>query len=164
MAASMRATNILLLGEVALAGVLESLEPAEVAAVMSALVVGDTRAMPEIGMRPSRFADEAIREVFGIARDVQRLQDRHGVDVPVWVNPVFAGLTEYWARGADWDHVKAYLGVDEGDLVRALRRTLDLCRQFAFAPGMPDRIARLCREAEGLLDRGEVHDAMVWTD
>jgi hypothetical protein len=48
--------------------------------------------------------------------------------------------------------------------VRALRRTLDLCRQFSFAPHMPDKIASLCREAEGLLDRDEVHEAMVWAE
>jgi len=86
------------------------------------------------------------------------------VDVPVWVNPVFAGLTEFWARGADWPHVKAYLGVEEGDMVRGLRRALDLCRQFAFAPHMPERIAALCHEAAALMDRDEVHEALVWSD
>jgi len=164
MAASLRATNILLLGEVALSGILETLEPVQVAGVMAALVVGDTRATPDVGMRMSRQGEEALREVFAVARQVQNLQERHGVDLPVWVNPVFSGLAEFWARGADWEHVKAYLGADEGDLVRALRRTLDLCRQFSFAPQMPEKIASLCREAEGLLDRDDVHEAMVWAE
>lgn len=164
MAASLRATNTLLLSEVALSGILEGLEAVEVAGVMAALVAGDTRAAPDIGMKMSRHGEAALHEIFAIAKDVERLQERHGVEVPVWVNPVFAGLTEFWARGADWDHVRAYMGMEEGDLVRALRRTLDLCRQFAHAPFMPEKVARVCREAELLLDRGEVHDALVWTD
>ncbi|MGI5844027.1 MAG: DEAD/DEAH box helicase [Candidatus Xenobium sp.] len=163
MAASLRATNILFLGEVALSGILETLEPVEVAGLMSALVAGDTRAVPDIGMRVSRHAEEALTEIVGISRDVHRLQERYGVDVPVLVNPVFAGLTEFWARGADWPHVKAYLGVDEGDMVRSLRRTLDLCRQFAFAPHMPERIATLCHEAAALMDRDEVHESLFWS-
>ncbi|MCR5660696.1 MAG: DEAD/DEAH box helicase, partial [bacterium] len=205
MASSLRATNILLLGEVALSHVLESLEPAEVAGVMSALVAGDTRAVPEFGMRPSQHGEEAINAICSIASDVFDLQERFKVDTPVWINSVFSGLTEYWCRQAcsvtagyeppdlfevaeyisnkyeiawanwcpsslripvchnaddpaevakyeeeiaqfkadkymaakdaiAWDNVCAYLGNAEGDLIVAMRRTLDILRQFQRAP------------------------------
>lgn len=162
MASSLRATNILLLGEVALSHVLESLEPAEVAGVMSALVVGDSRANPEFGMRPSQHGEDAIKAICSIASDVFDLQERFKVDTPVWINSVFSGLTEYWCRGASWEDVRAYLGWEEGDLIVAMRRTLDLLRQFQHAPHMPAKLCELCAEAEHMLDRDEVHEAIIW--
>ena len=63
-----------------------------------------------------------------------------------------------------WDNVCAYLGNAEGDLIVAMRRTLDILRQFQRAPHMPQKLAELCGQAEKLLDRGEVHEAIIWVN
>jgi superfamily II RNA helicase len=47
---------------------------------------------------------------------------------------------------------------DEGDVVRALRRTVDLCRQFMRAPNVPERFLELSMQAERLLARDEVKE------
>jgi superfamily II RNA helicase len=80
------------------------------------------------------------------------------VDIPVEFSPIFSGLTEMWAQGATWDDIRMATSFDEGDVVRALRRTLDLCRQFMRAPGMKQHIVDLCGATEVLLARDEVKE------
>ncbi len=47
---------------------------------------------------------------------------------------------------------------DEGDVVRSIRRTLDLCRQFIRAPGMPAKVVEVCQDVEILIARDEVQE------
>lgn len=164
LAASLRTVNVLFLSEVALSGVLNELEPAEVAGVLSAVVLGDSHSAPEIAMRPSRESERVIEDICRIAADVEALQDKYNVNTPLLINSTFSGLIEFWCRNADWEHVRNYLGWDEGDLIRTMRRTLDVLRQFEHAPGIPSRVADLCQKAELLLDRDEVHEAVLWAD
>ena len=164
MAASLRATNILLLNEVALSGVLETLEPEELPGVISVLVLGDSRSMPEYSMRPSLDADEVIEAICSIADKVDELQKQNGVETPVIINSTYAGLVELWCRGAYWEEMRDYLGWEEGDMMRLLRRTLDVLQQLAHAPGMPSTIVEKCQKAIELVDRDEVREAAMWSE
>ena len=92
------------------------------------------------------------------SRKIWRLQRDLDVEIPVEYSPVFAGLTEMWANGASWDDIRFATTYDEGDIVRSLRRTLDLCRQFMRAPGAPEKLVNLCMATEALLARDEVKD------
>ncbi|MGM9998022.1 MAG: DEAD/DEAH box helicase [Candidatus Bruticola sp.] len=165
MAASFRATNILLLGEIVLSGILEDLEPAELAGVASSLVLGDARVSMMKPLEPSKNAEWTIKAICAIASDVEALQERYDVHVPVLINSTFSGITEFWCRGTSWKDVREFLGEEsEGDLIKVMRRTLDILRQFEHAPHVSERLAGLCREAESLLDRDEVHEAVMWSD
>ena len=171
-AASLRATNILLLCEVALSGVLEELEPEEIAGVVAALVLGDSRSVPECSMPTSKRAEEAIDDICCIAEKVDELQQQFNVDVPVLVNSAYSGLVELWSRGVSWDKLRwderrqcSYLSWDEeGDMMRLLRRTLDVLQQFVHAPGMPPGVVTRCQEAIELVDRDEVREAAMWSE
>ncbi len=165
MVASLRATNILLLGEIVLSGILEELEPAELAGVASALVLGDARVSMMRPLEPSKNAEWTIQAICAIASDVEALQERYDVHVPVLINSTFSGITEFWCRGTSWRDVREFLGDEnEGDLVKVMRRTLDILRQFERAPHVSERLAELCRQAEELLDRDEVHEAVMWSE
>ena len=165
MVASLRATNILLLGEIVLSGILEELEPAELAGVASALVLGDARVSMMRPLEPSKNAEWTIQAVCAIASDVEALQERYDVHVPVLINSTFSGITEFWCRGTSWRDVREFLGDEnEGDLIKVMRRTLDILRQFERAPHVSERLADLCRQAEALLDRDEVHEAVMWSE
>ena len=165
MAASFRATNILLLGEIVLSGILEELEPAELAGVASALVLGDARVSMMRPLEPSKNAEWTIQAVCAIASDVEALQERYDVHVPVLINSTFSGITEFWCRGTSWRDVREFLGDEnEGDLIKVMRRTLDILRQFGHAPHVSERLSELCRQAEELLDRDEVHEAVMWSE
>ena len=50
--------------------------------------------------------------------------------IPCDLDVQFAGLAEAWAAGVSWsDLVRHGGGLDEGDIARLLRRTLDLLTQ-----------------------------------
>lgn len=63
-----------------------------------------------------------------------------------------------WAQGASWPAIRNATPYDEGDVVRSLRRTLDLCRQYIRAAGSPDAVVDKCRTVEILLNRDEVSE------
>jgi len=163
MAAALRATNVLFLCEVIRSGIIDDLHPEDAAAVLTAVITEETRRMDPVGDTPTESADDALREVVSIARVVDRLQRRHQVDVPVIVNPIYVGLAQMWARGISWEELRATVIFDEGDLVRCLRRTVDLARQVARAPEVPQATVMLCNEVERLLARDEVREEFLAT-
>lgn len=162
MAAALRATNVLFIAEVARCGVFDALHPQDAAALVASIVTEETRRTDFPGVRPSDSATASLREVVKIARVVDHLQRGHGVDVPVIVNPVYAGLAQMWAQeNVDWDMMRVHVGFEEGDVIRCLRRTVDLARQIAHAPEVPQVTARVCGEVEALLSRDEVRDEFL---
>jgi superfamily II RNA helicase len=86
------------------------------------------------------------------------LQREFEVDISIEFSPTFAALTEIWANGATWEEMRQFTTYDEGDMVRSLRRTVDLCRQMMRAPGMPEALIERCKEVELLIARDEVKE------
>jgi superfamily II RNA helicase len=160
-AAALRATNVVYLAEVLRAGVLESLDPVDAAAVLTALITEESRRTEPTGILLSETAEDALRACVTIARKVDRLQRRHGVEVPVVVVPIYAGLAQEWARGTSWDALRAMAPFDEGDLVRCLRRSIDLARQIARAPGVSQATSMICNQVESMLARDEIRDEFL---
>lgn len=158
MAAGIRGTNELFLTEVAISGKLNNLSPSELAAVLTALVSEESRSQELGRIRVSPQVDMVLSEISMIGRKLWRLQKDFEMEVPIEMSATFSGLTEMWAQGASWDDMRMATAYDEGDIVRTLRRTLDLARQFIRAPDMPDAVVRLCQEAELLLARDEVRE------
>ncbi|HEY9733821.1 MAG TPA: DEAD/DEAH box helicase [Drouetiella sp.] len=158
MATGIRGTNELFLTEVAVSGILEHLDPAQFSAVMTALVTEDSRQNENSRTRVSPQVELVLGEINTLARKLWRLQREMEVDIPVSFAPTFSGLTEMWAQGCSWDEIRMATSFDEGDVVRSLRRTLDLCRQFMRAPGMKPQIIALATAAETLLARDEVKE------
>ena len=98
----------------------------------------------------------ALEKIAKIARTLFRTQRDFEIDIPVEFNPEFAGLTEMWAQGATWEEMRHATIYDEGDIVRSLRRTLDLARQFMRAPHMDEALVELCQQVEIRIARDEV--------
>jgi superfamily II RNA helicase len=158
MATGIRGTNELFLTEVAVSGCLDRLNAAQLSAVLTALVTEDSRAHDATRARVSPQVELVLGEIHTLARKLWRTQREFEVDISVEFSPTFAGLTEIWAQGASWDDIRMATSFDEGDIVRAFRRTLDLCRQFIRAPGMKQEIVDVCMIAEKLLARDEVKE------
>ena len=89
---------------------------------------------------------------------MKKLQDQFDIEIPINYSPHFAALTEMWAQGASWEHISRATVYDEGDVVRAFRRTLDLCRQYMRAEGIPEPLVKVLNEVEMLLNRDEVKE------
>lgn len=158
MAATIRGSNELFLTECAISGIMDGLKPAEFAAVVTALVTEEGRNQDLSRVKLSPTVDIILGEINTLARKLFRLQRDFDVDISVEFSPTFSGLTQMWAEGATWDTMRNATSFDEGDVVRAMRRTLDLCRQFMRAPGMKESIVELARAAEQLLSRDEVKE------
>jgi superfamily II RNA helicase len=48
-----------------------------------------------------------------------------------------AGLVEAWALGTPWSTILGLTSLSEGDIIRLLRRVLDLLRQIPRLPYVP---------------------------
>jgi len=158
LAIGLRGTNELFLAEVAVGGVLENCTPAEFAAILTCLVTESGRRDDQFRPRVSPNVEFVLTKIMSIGRRLYKLQRDFDIDVAIEFSPIFAHMTELWASGATWDEMRIASLFDEGDIVRSLRRTLDLCRQFAKAPGMPLKIVQLANAAEMLMARDEVKE------
>ncbi len=158
MAIGIRGSNELFLCEVILSKKLETLKPHEFAAVLTALVSDGGRASDYNRLKLSQPVSDALEDIDRIGRKLYLLQKDFDIDVSIDYNPTFATLTEMWVNGADWDDMRLASTFDEGDIVRTLRRTLDLCRQIVRAPNAPEALVELGTLTERLIARDEVKE------
>jgi superfamily II RNA helicase len=157
-AAALRTENELLVAEALRLDAYDELTAADFAAVITALAVEEPRPNTVINAHVKGKARGALLRIRELARDLRRVQRRYRVDVPVRVIEPLAGLTQIWAGGATWEQMLAATDMDEGDIVHFLRRTLDLLRQIATAPHVPDTLRDLARAAFALIDREPVNE------
>jgi superfamily II RNA helicase len=68
-----------------------------------------------------------------------------------------------WASGEDdWGAiVEESFGGHEGDLIRAMRRLIDLLRQLAESPEIPPETARLLAQVARIIDRSIVLESAL---
>ncbi len=162
-AAAIRGENELWLGLVLASGELDAIGPHHLAAVVAALVTEAPRPDTKIDFNLSLEADTAWLKLQPIRRAVLKVQYRHGVALPVGLEHRFINLislVEQWALGAEWTVLCAKTTLDEGDVVRILRRTLDLLSQIPHVPNLPDVLRRNAQRAMQLIDRFPVNEAM----
>ncbi|CAN0039687.1 unnamed protein product, partial [Phaeothamnion confervicola] len=160
LAGALRASHIVLLAEAVSSGILDRLDPAELAAALTCLVNDESRALEGFKTKLSHRMQEALHDLVDLARALERLQKRFQVDLPIRVVPGYAGVVLRWANGEDWWETLQWSGMEAGDLVRALRRTIDILRQLSFAPNVPPAIAQACHVAEKQLMRGELKESI----
>lgn len=161
MAASLRATNVLFLAEIISSGVLEELEPPQLGGLLTALVTESGRRLGHYDRPPvDRKTHWAVRRCEILAEELDEVQERHGAETPFELNSYFSGLTEAWIRGARWEALQDMSGLEPGDIMRMFRRTLDLCRQFRHARGVPPQLSEQCAIVEQGLARDEVLESL----
>ena len=162
--ANIRTENELFVAEALREEVFDELEFHELAAIASAIVNDSTRENVQTFVRSSKAVGSCVRKLQRIADKVVRLQHHYKVEVPLNINPVASGLVEMWAKGADWQSVMAATTMDQGDLVRNLRRTADILRQFAKTPGMPPTLASVAMQALIAIHREPIKEVELPTE
>jgi ATP-dependent RNA helicase HelY len=144
-------------------GVWKGLEPAELAACVSALVYESRQ--PE-DAAPPRLPPGAARDALGeMVRMWGALEGRehdHRLEGPREPDLGFAWTTWRWASGATLDAVLREADLQAGDFVRSTKQVIDLLGQVADAarvdangPGLAE-IGATARRAADLLRRGVV--------
>jgi superfamily II RNA helicase len=151
--AALRGDNELWLGLALMSGHLDDLEPADLAAALEAISTEVNRPDLWCGWPPPRAAEEALHDLRGLRRELERRQERAAVVVPVWWELELTGLVHAWAKGAGWSEVIANTSLDEGDVVRVLRRTVDLLAQVPYGEAISDQLRGNARRALRAINR-----------
>ncbi|MEB3211647.1 MAG: RNA helicase, partial [Leptolyngbyaceae bacterium] len=102
----------------------------------------------------------ALDELKNLRRDLFKVQHRHQVAFPIWLDYDWVGLIEEWALESDWPSLCSNTSLDEGDLVRILRRTLDFLSQIPHIPHISAEVKQTARLAIALIDRFPVNESI----
>ena len=151
--AALRGDNELWLGLALMSGHLDELDPAQLAAVFEAISTEVNRPDLWCGYPPPPQAEEALHDLRGLRRELERQQERAKVTVPIWWEPELTGLVHAWARGTSWSDVIANTSLDEGDVVRILRRTVDLLAQVPYCEVISEQLRTNARAALKAINR-----------
>ena len=157
-AAAIRGDNELWLGLALMSGELDSLDPHHLAAAMCALVTETPRPDSWTNYAPPEPVIEALAGLRGTRRQLFQLQRRYQVALPVWLEYDLIGIIEQWALGVEWTELGANTSLDEGDVVRMLRRTVDILSQIPYVPNVSNALKRNAVRAIQLLDRFPVNE------
>jgi superfamily II RNA helicase len=165
-AATIRGDNELWLALAFMSGELELLEPHHLAAAVCALITETPRGdvwcdfppPPEVlealGIK-KRQANQGIKT--SILREIRphlfQTQHRYGVGFPIWREYELVGLAEQWALGIEWNELCESTSLDEGDIVRMLRRTLDVLWQIPQIPYVSSILVDNAQEAIAQMKR-----------
>jgi ATP-dependent RNA helicase HelY len=164
--AALRHDHELLVAEIVHRGVLDGAPPAEVAALVSCLIEEARSAEDEPSRRLLRERPRLrrrVRQMEEAAEAILAVQRRVGLHRAARIQTGFLAAVFRWASGDDdWARVVAdAFGGHEGDLVRAMRRLIDLLRQLAEAPEVPPGVADAAEAAVRRLDRGIVLESAL---
>ncbi|MDD5558094.1 DEAD/DEAH box helicase [Candidatus Methylomirabilis sp.] len=164
--ASLRHDNELLVARVAFSGLLDGLLPEELAALFSCLVEEPrTTEQPaaKLFLRDQAHLRRRVKMLEDLSLEVDRVQRSYQVDLPVSMHTTYLAATHRWASGEDdWSTlIEQSFGGHEGDLIRAFRRLIDLCRQLEESPELPVELTRTLSRATAMLDRGIVLESAL---
>ncbi len=151
--AAIRGDNELWIGLALMSGHLDELEPADLAAVLEAISTEVNRPDLWSGYPPPPAADEALHDLRGIRRELLRQQEQAEVVVPVWYEAELMGLVQAWAKGVSWNDLIANSSLDEGDVVRIMRRTVDLLAQIPYCEAVSEQLRTNARQALKAINR-----------
>ena len=165
-AAVIRGENELWLGLALMSGELEPLEPHHLAAAVSALITETprpdtwtdyllpTEVLEALGVKKRVIGQGG--EAFNLSeirRQLNQIQNRHDVAMPVWLERNLIGLVEQWALGVEWNELCENTSLDQGDIVRMLRRTVDILWQIPQIPGVSKSLKLNARVAIAKMKR-----------
>jgi superfamily II RNA helicase len=157
-AASLRGDNELWLALAFLSGELDELAPHHLATICAAIVTENSRPDTWTNLGISPAVAEVLGNLHGIKRELIKMQRRHSLLIPVWLEYELVGIVEQWALGMEWVDLCSRTNLDEGDLVRILRRTLDLLCQIPYVPHLSNQLTQNAKRAIQLIDRFPVNE------
>lgn len=159
-AAAIRGDNELWLGLALASGELDSLDPHHLAATCAALVTEVSRPDHWTHYDASPEVEAALRALRSVRRELFKLQKRYDMAVPIWLETEWIGLVEQWGLGTDWNELCSQTSLDEGDVVRILRRTVDFLSQIPHVPYLSGELRANAARAIQLIDRFPVNEGV----
>ena len=108
--------------------------------------------------KPSDRMQELFSTLEPLQQELRIEQSLGDVDFPIHLCIDAAGLIESWANGTSWRELCKETSLDQGDICRMLRRSVEILRQIPNAYSVPPIIAQLAYEAADKMDRFPVAD------
>ncbi|BAQ64306.1 RNA helicase [Geminocystis sp. NIES-3709] len=159
-AAVIRGENELWLGLALMSRRLDFLSPHHLAGVITALITEPARFDTWVGYQASPEVLDTLglqkiddinynpqQELWEIRRRLNQAQKHHEITIPVWLERDMIGLSEAWCLGETWEEIAKNTTMDEGDIVRVLRRTVDVLVQIPQVPGVDNNLIKTAKEA-----------------
>jgi superfamily II RNA helicase len=164
--ATLRHDNELLVARVLFSGVLDRLTPPELAGLLSCLSEEAREVEPRYSwllLKQHPHLERRLQRMGRLAQEISEVQRSHDVTLPVAVHVGYLAASYRWAAGEeDWMRlVRDSYGGHEGDLIRAFRRLIDLCRQLAESPEVSPSLQERLWQAVSALDRGIVFESAL---
>lgn len=161
-AAAIRGENELWLAMVLRNKVLLDLKPAQLAAVLASLVSEGIKVRPwknnSYMYEPSTTVINVINFLDGQRSFLVEFQEKHGVNISCCLDSQFSGMVEAWASGLTWREMMMDCAMDEGDLARLLRRTIDILAQVPKLPDIDPILQRNAKAASDVMDRPPISE------
>ncbi|XP_010044671.3 DExH-box ATP-dependent RNA helicase DExH15 chloroplastic [Eucalyptus grandis] len=161
-AAAVRGENELWLAMVLRSKILLGLKPAQLAAVCAGLVSEGIKVRPWKNntyiFEPSTTVTDVIDLLDDQRNSILNLQEKHGVQIPCCLDSQFSGMVEAWASGLTWKEIMMDCAMDEGDLARLLRRTIDLLAQIPKLPDIDPQLQKNALAASSVMDRPPISE------
>jgi ATP-dependent RNA helicase HelY len=150
----------LLVAECAGQGLLDGLDPAELAGLVSVFTYeARSAAEPAIWFPTPRVRHRWL-EIDRLAAELNRAEEEAGLPRTRRPDPGFVGLAHAWAAGEDLAEVISDEEISGGDFVRNIKQLIDLIRQLADHVLAPEA-ASGARQAADRLFRGVVSASSV---
>ncbi|MEI6063728.1 MAG: DEAD/DEAH box helicase [Pseudanabaena sp. ELA748] len=184
--AALRGENELWLALALQSRELDNLLPHHLATVCAALVSENSRPDNSIEFRISPTVKDALEGLSHIRQDLIQIQEssidpedkrnksKHSGKedqnqkrkdnllkaLSTWLDFQLPALVEQWALGMEWVELCQNTNLDEGDIVRLMRRTIDLLYQIPHVPNLPTQIYQSARQAAQMIDRFPVNEVI----
>ena len=163
---ALRTENELYLGEIILSGLLDNLEPYELASVVCALACEEMRTKDEcVTNPPSQNVRKVLNKIKEIKRKIYILERDNNIENPMNLHSHFCSLIEFWVNSDNddtsditaWEQMFSESEFSQGDVVRAFKRTIDILRQIAIIEGLPEKLVENAKRAISSINREPVN-------
>ncbi len=156
---AIRSENELWVGLVLLSGYLDDLDPPDLAAIIQAICVDVRRPNIWCNFKPSLKVIEVFNELEGLRKLVASKQNKFYIDTPIFLETELTGIISEWARGRKWKELIFNTSLDEGDVVRILRRSIDVLNQIQYCIGVSNRLKNKAKLALKSINRFPVSES-----
>lgn len=165
-AMALRTENELYLSEIIISGILDNLNPAELASVVCAITSEEMRRRDDcITKPPSKPVRKALNQIKDIKRKIMHLERDYKIENPMNLNAHFCSFIEYWINSdfegnssiEAWEEMFADTEFSQGDVVRAFKRTIDVLRQIILVEGANEQLVQNAKKAIRSINREPVN-------
>ncbi|MBO8234463.1 DEAD/DEAH box helicase [Prochlorococcus marinus XMU1419] len=156
---AIRSENELWIGLVLVSGYLDDLDPPELAAIIQAICVDIRRPNLWCNFKPSLKVIDVFNELDVLRKLVASQQNKYNVDIPIYLETELTGIILEWARGRKWKDLVFNTSLDEGDVVRIIRRSIDVLSQVQYCIGVSNKLKSKAKLALKAINRFPVTES-----